>query len=129
MDTVVIIEDDKHIARLVKHVLHSYELAIEHFSDGEQGGDRLLLNPRPSLIILDNLLPTTSGYEILDRMRHHERESDRTPVPVLFFSATSQPEARELAMQKGADHFLAKPFEIADLAAAINALLPAATPS
>lgn len=74
----------------------------------------------PDMVILDLMLPRLSGLEVLARLNEDERLKD---VPVLVITAWN--ETREAVLAAGADDFVAKPFDPADLKAAVNRLVAA----
>jgi DNA-binding response OmpR family regulator len=86
-------------------------------------GDEVLQKARatrPDLILLDILLPAKNGYQVC---RELKEDAALRVVPVLFVSAKSQPSDRFWAARIGADGFVAKPFDPADLVREVHALL------
>ena len=71
----------------------------------------------PSLVVLDIMLPGTSGFDLFRRLR---RECD---IPVIFISARGSEEDRVLGLELGADDYLAKPFSPRELVARVDAQL------
>jgi CheY-like chemotaxis protein len=67
-------------------------------------------NARPDVILMDNWIPDTGGIEATQALK---RSADLRHIPVIYFSANS--DIGLLAQQAGADTYLAKPFDIADL--------------
>jgi DNA-binding response OmpR family regulator len=80
-------------------------------------------NPIPDLIVLDLSLPDGSGFDVLRWIARRERLKD---IPVIVFSASTDPEHARLAEEYGVRRFLQKPAEFGDLVAAIKEELPEA---
>ena len=74
-------------------------------------------NPVPDLIILDLSLPDGSGFDVLRWIARRERLKD---IPVIVFTASTDPEHARLAEEYGVRRFLQKPAEFGDLVAAIR---------
>jgi DNA-binding response OmpR family regulator len=120
--TILLIEDDPDITRLATAYLEreGYRVAVER--DGAAGLLRCLRD-RPDLVVLDWMLPSTSGIEVLRRLR---RDSN---VPVLFLTARSEEADRVLGLELGADDYLTKPFSPRELAARVGAILRRSQPA
>jgi DNA-binding response OmpR family regulator len=85
--------------------------------DGQAGLD-LALSEKPALVILDVGLPTLDGFEVCRQLRLLEVDT-----PILMLTSRSQLSDRVRGLNSGADDYLAKPFEVSELLARINALL------
>jgi DNA-binding response OmpR family regulator len=114
--TILIIEDDRDIANLVKLHLRDrgYEVQLAH--DGTTGLD-LALSRQYDLIILDLGLPGIDGVEICQRVR-----AASAYTPLLILSCRSSELDRVLGLELGADDYLTKPFSIRELLARVKAL-------
>src|SRR5512140_684691 len=114
---VLIIEDEEKLARSIAEQLESsgYETGIA--LDGIEGlGSAMSL--QWSIVILDLNLPRKSGVQVLRKLRAQGRET-----PVLILSARAGTEDRVKGPQAGADDYLAKPFDSAELLARVEAIL------
>jgi DNA-binding response OmpR family regulator len=113
---ILVVEDSPDIGRLLRHVLSraGYDVYMEN--EGPAGWNAFL-QLRPDLVLLDVNLPGISGLEVCQRIKN----SANTPVIVLTVQA--EIEAAERGIQAGADAYLAKPFEIPKLIAAVEDLL------
>jgi DNA-binding response OmpR family regulator len=113
---ILIIEDDKDIARLVELHLKDagYEVSTAH--EGTAGLE-LALSKQFDLIILDLLLPGTDGIEICRRVR----AASSYPFILMLTSRSSELD-RVLGLEIGADDYLTKPFSIPELLARVKAL-------
>jgi len=119
MATVLFIDDDSEMRNLMKVMLtrlgHTPTLAAR----GDEGLN-LAWNSRFDLVILDLMMPDMDGFEVTRHLRADPRTKD---IPILIFTARTQPADQEGAMQAGADGFLGKPIEPKDLSARIAELL------
>jgi DNA-binding response OmpR family regulator len=116
---ILVVEDSNDIRRLVQHILSQGGYKVTSAADGPSGWsafERL----RPDLVLLDVNLPGIDGIELCRRIKE---ASPQTPVIILTVQAET--EAVRRGLQAGANAYLAKPFEISRLMAAVNdALLP-----
>jgi len=114
---VLIVEDDAHIAELLRMHLRDESYAVEHAADGH-AGMRMLGEGRWDLLVLDLMLPGIDGLEICKRARAMAHY-----VPIIITSARSSEVHRILGLELGADDYLAKPFSMLELVARAKALL------
>ena len=114
---VVIIEDDRSLASIVAEQLGEAGFATHVF---HKGGSALkhLESAHAHLALLDLSLPDMDGMEVLARLQRL-----RSPVPVVFLSATDSPAAVTRALDGGADDYVRKPFDAAELCARLRAVL------
>ena len=118
MEKVLVIEDDRHIAEILRMAL-----ATQHFTpivagDGGTGlseARRLL----PSLILLDLMLPIMDGWEVCRRLRADEKTRR---IPIIMVTAKGEEEDRVAGLNAGADDYVVKPFSTRELVARIRAL-------
>jgi len=114
--TVVVVEDDPHIAELVELYLRRDGFRVLRRSTGASALDAVR-DERPRLVVLDVGLPDIDGFEVCRRLR---AESD---VPVIFLTARGDEVDRVLGLELGADDYLPKPFSPAELAARVRAVI------
>lgn len=114
---VLIIEDDAHIADLLRLHLGDEGYLVEHAGDGHEG-IRLLEEGAWDALVLDLMLPGIDGLEICKRARAMARYT-----PIIIISARSSEVHRILGLELGADDYLAKPFSMLELVARVRALL------
>ena len=115
--TVVVVEDDPHIADLVDLYLRREGFRVLLAGDGEQG---LAISVRedPCIVILDVGLPgARDGFDVCREIR------TRSTVPVLFLTARDDEMDRVLGLELGADDYLVKPFSPRELVARVRAIL------
>ena len=120
MDTpkrVLLVEDDAHIAELLRMHLRDEGYAVVHAADGH-AGLRELERGQWDALVLDLMLPGIDGLEICRRARAMARYT-----PIIIISARSSEVHRILGLELGADDYLAKPFSVLELVARVKALI------
>ena len=119
MAHVVIVEDEREIANLIREALHEEGHTSETVADGNRALERLLGPGQldPDLIVLDLMLPGVDGLEVCRRVR----QTRITPILMLTAKATELD--RVLGLELGADDYLTKPFSIRELQARVGAIL------
>jgi CheY-like chemotaxis protein len=118
---ILIVEDDPAASQLVIQILKPRDVNIEVADDGVAALE-ILRESTPDLVILDLALPRVDGWAILNTLNQAQRH-----VPVIVTTAHGQGSAAERALNGGAQRFFEKPFIPAELAQAIDELLPAAS--
>ncbi len=116
MRRVLIIEDDRDIAHLVRLHLGELGCEIEIQADGLRGIERATAAAF-DLVILDLMLPTIDGLEVCRRLRATD---DYTPILMLTSKTTELD--RVLGLEMGADDYLTKPFSVLELVARVKAI-------
>ena len=116
MVNILIVEDEQKISRFVTLELEHEGYKVESCEDGRAGLD-LALSKNYDLIILDVMLPSLSGIEILRRLRAVKT------TPVLILTARDQVMDKVMGLDFGADDYMTKPFAIEELLARVRALL------
>lgn len=114
---ILVIEDDAHIADLLRLHLEDAGFAVTSAADGREGL-RLLTKGEWALLVLDLMLPGVDGLEICKQARALPRY-----LPIIIASARSSELHRILGLELGADDYLAKPFSMPELVARAKALL------
>ncbi len=116
MKRVLVVEDNKDIALLVQKRL-SKQFNVDVAVNGEDASNVINANPY-DLIVLDLSLPKKSGFDVLKDMRKKS-----SYPPVLILSGMNAVEDKVKGLKLGADDYLAKPFDVKELVARIDALL------
>ena len=114
---ILLVEDEAGLVMTLVDRLQNEGFTVENRTDGESGLAEALEGGY-DLIILDVGLPKKSGVEVCRRLRQ-----DGNDVPVLMLTARGQIVDKVVGFQSGADDYLTKPFEMAELQARIGALL------
>lgn len=113
MSRILIVEDEKKIARFLELELTHEGYEVQTAGDGREGLDKAL-NWKPDLMILDLMLPELSGIEVCRRLRH---ESD---LPIIMLTAKDDVSDKVMGLDMGADDYMTKPFAIEELLARIR---------
>lgn len=114
---ILLVEDDARLALLLEQLLHAEGYATVLARDGQRALHEGLTQEFDA-IILDRGLPVLEGLDVLDRLR-----SRGVLTPALVLSALSNPADRVEGLDRGAEDYLGKPFDIDELLARIRALL------
>ena len=116
MPKILLVEDEEKLARMVELELRYEGYEVEKAFDGREGLEKALSGDF-DLVLLDIMLPSLSGMEVLRRLR---RESQ---VPVIMVTARDTVVDKVSGLDSGADDYITKPFEIEELLARIRAAL------
>lgn len=115
--TIIVIEDDPHIADLVNLYLRRDGFRVLLAADGDQGLG-LVKQEDPWMVILDVGLPgQRDGFDVCREIRNHSN------TPVLFLTARDDEVDRILGLELGADDYIVKPFSPRELVARVRAIL------
>jgi two-component system OmpR family response regulator len=114
--TILIVEDDPEISRLVADFMRREGFEVARAADGKEM-DALLQRLRPDILILDLMLPGEDGLSICRRMRATDT------IPILMLTAKSDEIDRVVGLEMGADDYLVKPFGPRELLARVRAIL------
>jgi CheY-like chemotaxis protein len=118
-DVVLIADDEEDIIRFVEINLRLEGLDVITARDGEEALQQAL-NQRPSLLLLDAMMPRMDGYEVCAKLRADERTFQ---MPIIMLTAKSLEADRALARSVGADDIIIKPFDPTELVDKVKALL------
>jgi two-component system OmpR family response regulator len=113
---ILIAEDDRTLADALRYTLRRSGYAVDWVNTGSEA-DAALETNEFDLLILDISLPKLCGFEVLKRLR---RRNSR--LPVLVLTALDSVDDRVRGLDAGADDYLAKPFQVAELEARVRAL-------
>lgn len=116
-ESVLIVEDDATMLRVLADNFRHDGYTVSIARDGNEGL-RAAVAGRPTLIVLDIMLPEINGYEICRLLRERELE-----IPILMLTAKGQESDIVLGLNLGADDYVAKPFSMKELLARARALL------
>ncbi len=116
MSKILIVEDEKAISDLIKIELESQGYKCKIAQDGEIASD-YIEKENYDLILLDIMLPKIDGYELLEYIK------DISDTPTIFITAKSGTDDKIKGLNKGADDYITKPFEIRELIARVETVL------
>ena len=114
---VLLVEDDLTTARGVSLMLKAANAMVDVIDTGEEALE-MVRHYDYDVVVLDLMLPDMEGYEVIRRMRAARRDT-----PVLILSGLSRPQAKVKGFAVGADDFITKPFDKAELVARIQAIV------
>ena len=115
MKQILVVDDDPRIGRGLSVRLKFAGYEVRTAADGV-AGLKLALEFKPDLVILDIMMPVGGGYSVAYRLREQAPE-----LPVIFITASKQPQLREMAEKLAAAGFFEKPYEFEELLAAAKA--------
>jgi signal transduction histidine kinase/DNA-binding response OmpR family regulator len=115
---VLVIDDDDSSLELSKRILSRHGYSIMTANNGASGIE-LAKEQQPDIIVLDVIMPEMDGWQVLENLRQIPSTAD---IPIIMQSMLSE---RELGLAMGADDYLTKPVDNADLPNAVKKLLPA----
>ena len=115
MVEILIVEDEKAISDLIRINLSMAGYSCTTAYDGKEAAD-LLENRNFDLVLLDVMLPEISGFELMEYIRPMS-------IPVIFITAMGSLDNRVKGLTSGAEDYIVKPFEIAELMARVNIVL------
>lgn len=116
MPDILLVEDERALAEIIIREITASGFPVVHALDGE-AALTLALTRDFSLVILDWMLPTVDGLEVLRRLRAV------SSVPVLMLTARDTEADRVLGLEVGADDYVTKPFSMLELVARVRAML------
>ena len=118
-DRVLVVDDEPDIVALVAYHLAREGFKVSTASGGQEAIDQAG-REKPSLIVLDLMLPDVSGFDVLDAIRRNDSTRD---IGVLVLSARHEEPDRVRGLSLGADDYLTKPFSPAELVLRVRAIL------
>lgn len=113
---ILVVDDDRPSLKLISFLLREEGYAVSTAQDGQTALTIIQQRP-PDLVILDVMMPHIDGFEACRRIRKVAK------IPVIFLSAKGQVDDRVMGLNIGADDYLVKPFEPAELLARVEAVL------
>jgi len=117
---ILIVEDEKDLVKTLEYNLQREGYQTRSATDGHTAMELVALEPLPDLVILDLMLPDTTGLEICRQIRAAKKTSD---IPVLMLTAKGEEIDRVVGFEVGADDYVVKPFSVRELMLRIKAIL------
>jgi two-component system copper resistance phosphate regulon response regulator CusR len=114
---ILLVEDDSRIVRFVSQALREQAYAVDATADGEDALFKASVNDYDA-VILDVMIPGRDGFEVCRELR-----ASGSRVPIIMLTARDAVPDRVEGLDSGADDYLTKPFEVAELLARLRALL------
>lgn len=119
---ILIVEDDQGIQDMLFYALKDEDYRL-HSALTVKDGWEIIENKAPDLILLDWMLPDSSGIDLLHRVRKYHSK-----LPVIMLTAKAEEEDRVLGLDMGADDYVTKPFSVKELKSRIQAVLRRSIP-
>ncbi len=119
---ILVVDDDPDIVKLLKYFLEAKGRQVQTASNGAEALELFKKEP-PDLVILDVILPGMDGWAVLQKIR------ESSQVPVLMLTGKDTPTDKVKGLLSGADDYIAKPFDLAELEARIVAVMRRYKPS
>jgi DNA-binding response OmpR family regulator len=113
---ILVVDDDQPSVKMISYLLKEEGHTVSSAGDGQQALQKVQADP-PDLVIMDVMMPLMDGFEATRRIRQIMN------VPIIILSAKGETSDKVAGLQLGADDYLAKPFEPAELLARVRAVL------
>ena len=113
---VLVVDDDDMIRRLVRTVLEADDFEVQDAPNGERALELLAASEKPTVVVLDVMMPGIDGVEVCRRIDHET-------VKVIILTARDDPAVEKACREAGADAFLTKPFSSIELLDLVEELL------
>src|SRR3954470_3920603 len=104
MANLLLVDDNVEATRPMAMLFRFFKHVVDYVSSGDEAL-QYLAGKLPDLVVLDVMMPGMDGMEVLRRIRSNPRTC---AIPLVMYSAVSDPEYREAAIKKGADDYLVK---------------------
>ena len=115
---VLVVDDDADMAIFLAHCLRKEGMAVDSAGDGDTALARIAAS-QPDLVLLDVMMPGTSGFEVCERLK---RDPATALIPVVLVTSLEDRQSRVRGIEAGADDFLCKPVNLEELLARVNTL-------
>ena len=121
--TVLIVDDEAAIREMVSLALETAKFNVLEASDSQEGR-AIIIDSQPDVVLLDWMMPGTTGLELLRRLR---RDPLTEKIPVILLTAKTSEDSKITGLDSGADDFISKPFSPKELVSRIRAVIRRAT--
>ena len=123
-DTILAVDDEVHILELISFNLKAAGYHVVTALTGEEALKRCEVE-KPSLVLLDIMLPGIDGLEVCRRLKGDRTTSN---IPIIMLTARGDEVDKILGLELGADDYITKPFSVRELAARVKSLLRRVAP-
>ena len=121
--TVLIVDDEAAIREMVSLALETAKFNVLEASDAQEGR-AIIIDSQPDVVLLDWMMPGTTGLELLRRLR---RDPLTEKIPVILLTAKTSEDSKITGLDSGADDFISKPFSPKELVSRIRAVIRRST--
>jgi len=122
--TVLIVDDEAPIREMIAVALEMADYRVLE-ADNAQAAHAMVVDHQPDLVLLDWMMPGTSGIELARRLK---REPTTAELPIIMLTAKGEEDNKIQGLEAGADDYITKPFSPRELVARLKAVLRRATP-
>ncbi|WP_136254686.1 phosphate regulon transcriptional regulator PhoB [Onishia niordana] len=122
--TVLIVDDEASIREMIAIALEMADYQVLE-ADSAQAAHAMVVDHKPDLLVLDWMMPGTSGIELARRLKRDETTSD---LPIILLTAKGEEDNKIQGLEAGADDYITKPFSPRELVARLKAVLRRSTP-
>jgi len=122
--TVLIVDDEAPIREMIAVALEMADYRVLE-ADSAQAAHAMVVDHQPDLVLLDWMMPGTSGIELARRLKRDEATAD---LPIIMLTARGEEDNKIQGLEAGADDYITKPFSPRELVARLKAVLRRATP-
>lgn len=119
---ILIVDDEPINLELFDAMLSNLGFQVEMAADGEEALDRLS-EVQPDLIVLDNVMPKLTGWEVTKKIKNEIEYEAFRHVPIIMFSAMDEVKDKIEGLELGVDDYITKPFNFSEVLARIRAVL------
>ena len=116
MNTILVVDDDPHIRKLIKLYLENAQFSVVEVQDGQEALD-YVAHTKVDLMIVDVMMPRIDGIELTEGIRSY------LDIPILMVTAKGESLDKVKGFQAGADDYLVKPFDPVELVLRVKSLL------
>ncbi len=113
---ILVVDDEKLIVKGLAFSLEQDGNTVDCAFDGEEALEKVRMNTY-DIVLLDLMLPKLSGYEVCEKIREF------SSVPIIMLTAKSEDDDKIVGLDRGADDYVTKPFNVLELKARINAVM------
>ncbi len=122
MAKILIVDDEQINLDFFEVMLTKLGFEVARASDGEEALEAVV-EERPDLIVLDNIMPKLSGWEVTRILKQDDRYSEHAGTPIIMFSAMDDVKDKIEGFELGVEDYITKPFNFSEVLARIKAVL------
>ncbi len=122
MAKILIVDDEQINLDFFEVMLTKLGFEVEKASDGEQALEAVR-STRPDLVVLDNIMPKLSGWEVTRTLKQDDEFAEYRDVPIIMFSAMDDVKDKIEGFELGVEDYITKPFNFSEVLARIKAVL------
>ncbi len=125
MDTkkrILVVDDEQINLEFFEVMLSKLGFDVHKAENGQEALDSIR-RLHPDLVILDNIMPRLSGWEVIKIVKSSSEYADFADIPIIMFSALDDVKDKVEGLELGADDYITKPFNFAEVLARIRAVL------